>query len=420
MRAAVINQQRAIFLMTVIVLFITVTANAASKNKKQPPPLELEKPVTMVPWVRYAEWPDINAKDYNTLNATNSPAYALPPKIEGSQVGDPKKGEALAFNSSRGGSCSACHVLGQSTPTMPGNVGPDLSTIGNWGRSDEWLFNYIYDSRSVNPMSVMPPWGAHKMLSIDEIKDVVAFLQSLKESSKFTDEREDPATRSIPLETRDNLDLFTNNGIYAWEEGKALLSLPGTNGKSCVSCHAKVEQSFKTWAATMPRYEPRLNKVLGVEEFVTRHARATTGANYLLQSWGNLSLSVFLRSLANGERIRVDLTSPEAKRAYERGLVLMDRKIGQLNFACTDCHQKAANRWIRGQYLTEHLGQIAHFPTWRTSRAEVWDIRKRFQWCNVAVRANELPPDAPEYGDLELALTALNNGQKVSVPGIRQ
>ena len=67
----------------------------------------------------------------------------------------------------------------------------------------------------------------------------------------------------------------------------------------------------------------------------------------------------------------------------------------------------------------EFRGQIDHFPTWRTSRSEIWDIGKRFQWCNVSIRANELQPDAAEYGDLELALSALNNGMKISVPGIR-
>jgi len=49
----------------------------------------------------------------------------------------------------------------------------------------------------------------------------------------------------------------------------------------------------------------------------------------------------------------------------------------------------------------------------------MWDIRRRFQWCNVAIGADELPPDAKEYGDLELYLTSLSNGLKLSVPGIR-
>jgi sulfur-oxidizing protein SoxA len=49
----------------------------------------------------------------------------------------------------------------------------------------------------------------------------------------------------------------------------------------------------------------------------------------------------------------------------------------------------------------------------------IWDIRQRFQWCQVNIRADELPPDAKEYGDLELYLATQNEGQKLSVPGIR-
>jgi sulfur-oxidizing protein SoxA len=97
------------------------------------------------------------------------------------------------------------------------------------------------------------------------------------------------------------------------------------------------------------------------------------------------------------------------------------RKVGQLNFACVDCHGAArgANKWIRGQWLAQMRGQLDHFPTWRTSQQAVWDIRKRFQWCQVAIWANELPPDAKEYGDLELYLTAQSNGLNLNVPGIR-
>ena len=49
----------------------------------------------------------------------------------------------------------------------------------------------------------------------------------------------------------------------------------------------------------------------------------------------------------------------------------------------------------------------------------IWDIRQRFQWCQVNIRADELPPDAKEYGDLEMYLASQNDGQKLSVPGIR-
>jgi len=401
-------------------LLASANATAAKPaGKAAPAPLELEQAAAPVPWTRYSGWPATDWKEYNTLGNLSSPAYASPPKLEGPISGDAKNGEKLAFDRGRGGSCVACHIMGPTTPTMPGNVGPDLSMIATWGRGDEWLFNYVYDARSVNPASVMPPWGAHKLFTVDEIKDIVAFLKTLKEPAKFKDDLENPATRPIPQETRDNLDPFVNSAMEALEQAQTLYAQAGPNGKSCASCHAKPQQAFKTWAAKMPRFEPRLKRVLGVEEFVTRHARATTGQDLPMQSADNIALSIYLRHLANGATIAVDVKSTGARTANTRGLALMERKVGQLNFSCLDCHDKAANKWIRGQYLTGQSGQVAHFPTWRTSRSEIWDLRRRFQWCNVAIRANELPPDAREHGDLELALTAANNGQKLNAPGIR-
>jgi L-cysteine S-thiosulfotransferase len=119
--------------------------------------------------------------------------------------------------------------------------------------------------------------------------------------------------------------------------------------------------------------------------------------------------------------MKVDVVSGPAKAAYERGQALSRRRLGALNFSCADCHapDRAANKWIRGQRLGELRGQLDHFPTWRTSQQSVWDIRKRLQWCQVAIWADDLPTDASEYGELELYLAAQNEGQKLSVPGIR-
>jgi sulfur-oxidizing protein SoxA len=171
----------------------------------------------------------------------------------------------------------------------------------------------------------------------------------------------------------------------------------------------------------MPKWEPRLDKVLGIEELIFRHAKATTGASWLMESDENIAMAVYLRNLADGQPMQVDVTSAGAKDAAERGRVLMDVKVGTLNFSCRDCHdpQRGGLKWIRGQWLGETKGQLDHFPTWRTSLNQIWDIRRRFEWCNVAIWANELPPDAKEYGDLELYLASLSNGLKLNVPGIR-
>jgi sulfur-oxidizing protein SoxA len=376
-------------------------------------PLALEGSAAPSPWHRYADWNKARWDTYNTLanpNATPPPGREI---VVTEITGDAAKGEKLAFDRNRGGGCLACHVMGPKTLETPGNVGPDLSEIGKAGRTDQWLFNSVFDPRVYNPKSVMPPWGKHGFYSEAEIKDIVAFLKALKTPAKFADPLDDPEKRPRPVEDRDALDPFINPAADRIEAGATLFK------QSCASCHATPQVSFRRWAVEMPKWEPRLNKVLGAEEFIARHAKAAAGKDWLMQSRDNTDMSIYLHSLANGEAIKVDLSSPEAKAAYERGVKLAELKVGQFNFACTDCHGQAANKWIRGQWLGEPKGQFDHFPLWRTSRNEIWDIRKRFQWCNVQVRANELPPDAVEYGELELYLRKMNEGQKLTAPNIR-
>jgi sulfur-oxidizing protein SoxA len=396
-------------------------SDASAQANKKEAPLEINGDASARPWKRYAGWPTRDESKYNTLgNVATPPAPKQPRKIASPISGDAANGAKLVADRNRGGSCLACHVMGPAgNAELPGNAAPDLSEIGSAGREDEWLFNYVYDARVYNPETVMPPWGSHGFFSDQEINDMVAFLKTLKSPAVFKTTLDDPNKRPAPVEKRENLDPIENPGMWAVDKAQELWKQSGVAGKSCQSCHANAKETFKIWAASMPKWEPRLNKVLGVEEFVTRHAKAATGADWLMETDENRAMSVYLHYLANGAPIKVDTTSPETKAAIERGKELSARKVGQLNMACTDCHGKVANHWIRGQWLGEPKGQYDHFPTWRTSLLAIWDIRQRFQWCQVNIRADELPPDAKEYGDLELYLAAQNEGQKLSVPGIR-
>jgi sulfur-oxidizing protein SoxA len=402
-------------------LFVIAGEQGASAQAKKEVPLETKEDASARPWRRYAGWPTRDYSKFNTLgNLASPPAPKQPRKISGPITGDAKKGAEMVADRNRGGSCLACHVIGPAGgANLPGNVAPDLSEIGNAGREDEWLFNYIYDGRVYNPDTVMPPWGSHGLFDDQEINDMVAFLKTLKSPAVFKTELDDPAKRPPPVEKRDNLDPIENPAMWAVDKAQELWKQAGAAGSSCNTCHSDPKTSFKTWAASMPMWEPRLNKVLSVEEFVTRHAKATTGASWPMETEENRAMSVYLHFLANGAPLKVDTSSPGAKAAMERGKELSARKVGQLNMACTDCHGKVANHWIRGQWLGEPKGQYDHFPTWRTSLLAIWDIRQRFQWCQVNIRADELPPDAKEYGDLEFYLAVQNEGQKLSVPGIR-
>jgi sulfur-oxidizing protein SoxA len=421
MRAAMLATGAAAFLALATGGFVVAGVEGADAQGKKVAPLDVSGDASTRPWKRYSGWPARDESKWSTLAVVKThPVPKEPVKIAAPITGDAAKGGKLVADRSRGGSCLACHVMGPAGgANLPGNVGPDLSEIGNAGREDEWLYNYVWDARVYNAETVMPPWGGHGLFNDAEVRDIVAFLKTLKSPAIFKTALDDPNKRPAPVEKRENLDPLENPGMWAVDKAKELYNKRTAQGFSCHTCHSNPETQFKTWAAAMPKWEPRLNKILGVEEFVTRHAAATTGAKWLMETADNRAMSVYLRNLANGAPIKVDTESAEAKAAIKRGEELANRKIGELNFACTDCHGKAANHWIRGQWLGELKGQYDHFPTWRTSLQTIWDIRQRFQWCQVNIRADELPPDAREYGDLELYLAAQNEGLKLSVPGIR-
>src|ERR1700687_5488726 len=239
---------------------------ANAQTAKRAAPLELKGDASARPWKRYAGWPAREESKFNTLaNLASPPAPKAPRKIAGPITGDAAKGAELAADRNRGGSCLACHVMGPAGgANLPGNVGPDLSEIGNGGRTDEWLFNYVYDARVYNPETVMPPWGGHGMFTDEEIRDMVAFLKTLKSPAPFKNVLDNPEKRPIPVEKRDNLDPIENPGMWAVDKAQELWKEKTSIGFSCNTCHSDPKEMFKAWAASMPKWEPRLDKGLGV------------------------------------------------------------------------------------------------------------------------------------------------------------
>jgi sulfur-oxidizing protein SoxA len=253
---------------------IATGSGANAQAQKRLPPLDLKGDASARPWKRYAGWPARDESKFSTLATLASPpAPTAPRKLAGPITGDAANGAKLVADRNRGGSCLACHVMGQAGGAdLPGNAGPDLSEIGNAGREDEWLFNYVFDARVYNPDTIMPPWGGHGVFNDQEIGDIVAFLKTLTKPAVFKTALDDPNKRPAPVEKRENLDALENPGMWAVDKAQELWKLKSSIGFSCNTCHSD-PQAFKTWAASMPKWEPRLDKVLGVEEFITRHTR---------------------------------------------------------------------------------------------------------------------------------------------------
>ena len=383
--------------------------------------------------IRYKEEPfsdvTVNFERWPTYAYTDTRTFPRPSRVPMPSVtGDPRQGREL-FMARTKGPCTGCHLIPGDDVWPAGSVGPDLSVIGDRRLPNQYLFEFIWDARMFLPNTSMPPWGTVGILSPEEIVHIVAFLQTLKGNPPFvpppeTDPARNPYTRpTVPPYYGDNLDPATNPAVMFAENGLVMWSTRGPAGKACADCHAGgPEKAMKGAATKYPKYFSGYRRVMSIGDFLTVHAPEMTGSEMLAESADNLNMTMLIKMQSNGMPVNVDVTSPEAKAAYERGRALYFKRVGQRNHACADCHEtdRGAGRYAGARLLSvAHEGLTKHFPLWFMAYRGTWDIRKRFQVCMLPLGMNYLPADAPEYADLELYLTAFDNGKPISVPGIR-
>ncbi len=213
-------------------------------------------------------------------------------------------------------------------------------------------------------------------------------------------------------------DDFGNPGLLAVEEGERLFSQPGANGKSCASCHGEGgEQLEPRRLARYPVYSETLKRP------VTLRDRILTCRNQRLDeqpldygSEAGLQLEAFVRYLAQGQTVAVDISGPMAA-YYAAGEKRFRTRYGQVDIACHQCHDYYAGRHFRGQLLSQ--GQANGFPLYRHTEGHIVGLQERISQCLTSLRAEPYTPGSAEYLEFEIYMSARSNGLKIETPAIR-
>jgi sulfur-oxidizing protein SoxX len=132
-----------------------------------------------------------SASQFKAIQARAKASIQYPP--DGKFVGNWKKGEALAqsgyglrFTDTakgrvNGGNCYACHQITRQEVSY-GTIGPSLLQYGknrNFSDADaKSVYEKIYNPHATFPCSLMPRFGTNKVLTIEQIVDIVALLMS--------------------------------------------------------------------------------------------------------------------------------------------------------------------------------------------------------------------------------------------------
>ncbi len=87
-----------------------------------------------------------------------------------------EQGKKIAWNRKKG-NCLACHQI--EGGAVPGNIGPPLVAMKARFPDKAKLRAQIWDATKINPNTMMPPFGRHKILSEKEIDLVVEYIYTL-------------------------------------------------------------------------------------------------------------------------------------------------------------------------------------------------------------------------------------------------
>ncbi len=191
------------------------------------------------------------------------------------------------------------------------------------------------------------------------------------------------------------------------DKGKKMWETPFKNGKTYANCFPNGGRDV---AGNYPYYDDKLGKVVTFEMKLNMCRVANGEKPY---GYGDMKtmgvLESYARTLSDGMRVDVKVSSPGARAAYERGRKFFYTRHGQLNFSCASCHVDSAGKVLRTEILSPVVGQATHWPVFRAATNLV-TLQKRYAGCLKNVRAVPPKPGSVEFNDLEYFHTYVSNG----------
>jgi sulfur-oxidizing protein SoxA len=192
-------------------------------------------------------------------------------------------------------------------------------------------------------------------------------------------------------------DLVTGPAALALLEGETLWRKLG-----CAGCH----RDTKGVAARFPALVD--GKLTSLEQQVRHRNPALAYEGREL-----LALTAYVASQSRGMPIKVDPAEPH----LGNGKAFFFRRQGQLNLACTNCHDDNWGRNLAGAVIPQ--AHPTGYPIYRLEWQSMGSLSRRFRNCLTGMRAEPYAQGSPEYVELELYLMWRARGMSFEAPAVR-
>jgi sulfur-oxidizing protein SoxA len=213
-------------------------------------------------------------------------------------------------------------------------------------------------------------------------------------------------------------DDVANPGLLWVLDGQALWgTAAGRAGRACADCHGDARTSMRGVAARYPVFDVARGRPVSLEQRINGCRTNRQQAPPLAyESRDLLALTAFVARQSRGEPIAPVIDAKTAP-FLEAGRAAYHRRQGQLNLACSHCHD---DRW--GRRLAGNVIPQAHptgYPLYRLEWQGLGSLQRRLRGCLTGIRAEAPEYGAPELVDLELYLTWRARGMRMDAPAVR-
>ncbi len=209
-----------------------------------------------------------------------------------------------------------------------------------------------------------------------------------------------------------------NPGMLGAADGEALWNAKtGNAGRACADCHGDARTSMKGVAARYPAFEARLNRPINLEQRINMCRVERQQATPLpYESKDQLALSAFVGLQSRGEPI----APPDDERLKphrDAGRTAFNRRQGQLNLSCGQCHDDNWSKRLAGNIIPQ--AHPTGYPIYRLEWQSLGSLQRRLRNCMIGMRAEHYEYGAPEYVELELYLMWRARGMPIETPAVR-
>ena len=209
-----------------------------------------------------------------------------------------------------------------------------------------------------------------------------------------------------------------NPAMLSVLDGEALWQAKaGGAGKSCADCHGDAKDKMKGVAAHYPAFDAALGRPVNLEQRINLcRERQQNATPFSFESKELLALTAYLGLQSRGEPIAPP-DDPRLKPFIEQGRAVYTQRQGQLNLACSQCHD---DNW--GKSLAGNKVPQAHptgYPIYRLEWQSVGSLQRRLRNCMIGMRAEPYAFGSAEHVNMELYLMWRARGMKVETPAVR-